>query len=191
MPTGLFLLLDDELLLGIVFAGAPEVPGEAITSVSVGGPGKRGPSVYYVPFHQREDDIEEQVADAVRELQLQQLAAARGTALANRLEQKRIDDARALSLMSAQRSRAMASDPLHRPQPVTAASLKKRLRQERERPSILPQEMRDDLAKMQRDAALEAANKAREEKKRREEEIRQTRLKNLEKARKAKAKKRK
>jgi hypothetical protein len=122
------------------------------------------------------------------EAMLQQLTEARGVQQANRLYDKRIEDARALSMLSMQRQNRIAADPLHRPLPTTAASMQKQLRQERERPSILPKNMQDDLLKMKRDAALQEANRVREENKRREEEIRQTRLKNLEKARKAKKK---
>ena len=150
-----------------------------------GGRGKRRPSVYHVPFHPREDDIEEQLERAAHEAMLQQLTEARGVARANREYEKRGEDARALSLLSAQRSRAIGSDPLHRPLPVTAASLQKHLRQERERPSVLPKNMQDELLHMKRDAALQEANRVREEKKKREEEIRQKRLQNLAKARKA------
>jgi hypothetical protein len=45
--------------------------------------------------------------------------------------------------------------------------------------------MQDELLHMKRDAALQEANRVREEKKKREEEIRQKRLQNLAKARKA------
>ena len=159
--------------------------GEFAPEVPQGGRGKRHPSVYHVPFHPSEDDTEEQLERAAHEAMLQQLTEARGVARANREYEKRGEDARALSLLSAQRSRAIGSDPLHRPLPVTAASLQKHLRQERERPSVLPKNMQDELLHMKRDAALQEANRVREEKKKREEEIRQKRLQNLAKARKA------
>jgi predicted Holliday junction resolvase-like endonuclease len=179
MIEEVFLFEADPFVVILIALGefSPEVPH--------GGRGKRRPSVYHVPFHPREDDIEEQLERAAHEAVLQQLTEARGVARANREYEKRGEDARALSLLSAQRSRAIGSDPLHRPLPVTAASLQKHLRQERERPSILPKNMQDDLLHMKRDAALQEANRVREEKKKREEEIRQKRLQNLAKARKA------
>jgi hypothetical protein len=119
---------------------------------------------------------------------LQQLAEARGVALANRLEQRRIEDARALSLLSMQRQNRIDDDPLHRPVPVQAATLQKQLRQERTPGDILPQSMKDELLYMKQRAALEEANRVKAEKKAREEEIQRTRVKNLEKARKAKRK---
>jgi predicted Holliday junction resolvase-like endonuclease len=159
--------------------------GEFAPEVPQGGRGKRHPSVYHVPFHPREDDIEDQLAEAAHEAMLQQLVEARGVQRATREYDKRIEDARSLSLLSAQRNAAIAHDPLHRPLPTAAASLQKHLKQERERPSILPKNMQDELLRMKRDAALQEANRVREEKKKREEEIRQKRLQNLAKARKA------
>jgi hypothetical protein len=154
-----------------------------------GGRGKPRPSPYWPPPRYREDDIEEQLERAAHEAMLQQLAEARGVALAQRLEQKRIEDARALSMLSMQRQNRIDADPLHRPTPVQAATLQKQLRRERERGDILPQNMKDDILRMKREAALEEANRVRAEKKQREEEIQRTRLKNLEKARKARRKK--
>jgi hypothetical protein len=154
-----------------------------------GGRGKLHPSVYHVPFHPREDDIEEQLERMAHLAMLQQLTEARGTQAAQRLYDKQIADARALAMLSMQRQNRIDGDPLHRQTPVTAASLQKQLKQERERPSILPKNMQDDLLKMKRDAALQEANRVRAENKRREDEIQRTRLENLEKARKARRKK--
>jgi hypothetical protein len=191
MLEELFLLLDDDLFLGVLGLGFPPAapPVEIVQVPAAGGRAHPRPSVYYVPFHPREDDIEEQLEQAAHLAMLQQLTEARGVQAAQRLYDKRIEDARALSLLSARRNATMAADPLHRPQPVTAASLQKQLKQERERPSILPKNMQDDLLKMKRDAALQEANRVRTENKRREEEIQRTRLANLEKARKARKKK--
>lgn len=180
MIEEVFLFEDDPFIL-VLYA-----LGEFSPEVLSGGRGKPHPSVYYVPLHPREDDIEEQLERMAHVAMLQQLAEARGVQRANREYDKRIEDARALSMLSLQRQNRIDNDPLHRPAPATAASLQKHLKQERERPSILPKNMQDELLKMKRDAALEEANRVRSENKRREEEIRQTRLKNLEKARKAK-----
>jgi len=157
-----------------------------VPEVVVGGRGKRHPSIYHVPFHPREDDIEEQLERMAHEAMLQRMAEARGVQRATREYDKRIEDARALSMLSLQRQNRIDADPLHRPMPVAAASLQKHLKQERERPSILPQPMKDALTQMKRDAALQEANRVREEKKRREEETYKTRLANLKKARKVK-----
>ena len=181
-PDADFLVLFD--ILGLEFLDE-EVEVERAFIVTAGGHRR---SVYYVPFHPREDDIEEQLERMAHEAMLQQLTEARGVQRAKREYDKRIEDARALSMLSLQRQNRIDGDPLHRQLPVAAASMQKHLKQERERPSILPKNMQDDLLKMRRDAALQEANRVRAENKQREEEIRQTRLKNLERARKAKKK---
>lgn len=176
-------LFEGDLSFVVLYAEGEFTPEQA--------PGRRGRprrQEYYPHLRQREDDIEEQLERAAREAMLQQLAEARGVALANRLEQKRIEDARAMSMLSMQRQNRIDADPLHRSVPVQAATMQKQLRQEREKGDILPQEMKDGLLRMKQDAALEEANRVRAEKKAREEEIQRTRLKNLKKARKAKRK---
>jgi len=152
------------------------------------GFGRRRPSVYYVPFHQREDDLDEQLEDAAREAMLQQLAEARGVAAANRLYQKQIDDSRRLSLLSAQRNAAVMQDPLHRFLPKAGATAQKEIKAQRVTAPHLPPPVKDKMDGLRRDAALADAQAAAEAKRKREEEIRQTRLKNLAKARKAKRK---
>lgn len=177
-------LFEDEPFVVILYAAGEFAPGPL-----PGGRGKPRPSPYWPPPQPSEDDIEEQLAQVEYLAMLQRLGAARGVKLAQRLYQKGIDDARALSLLSAQRNAAIAADPLHRPRPMTAASLQKHLREEREKPNVLPPGMGEKLAQMKRDAALEEANRVQQEKRQREEEIRKNRLANLEKARKARQKK--
>lgn len=151
----------------------------------VGGRGRWHPAIYRHPLRQREDDIEEQLEDAARLAMLQQLVEARGVQRAKREYEKRIEDARALSLMSAQRNAAVARDPLHRPLPVAAATFKKELGEERRPGNVLSPEQKLKLETMQRDGALAAANTARDAERERQEQIKRTRLDNLKKARKA------
>src|SRR4030042_1528378 len=96
-------------------------PGEFTPEPIPGGRGRPRPSVYPIPFHPREDDIEEQLERAAHEAMLQQLTEARGVQHAKRLYDKQIEDARALSLLSAQRSAAISNDPLHRPKNLEKA----------------------------------------------------------------------
>jgi hypothetical protein len=184
MIEDVFLLEEDASFVTLLAEGESPVEEAEQAWIFV----SRRPSVYHVPYHKRDDDLDEQLEDAAREAMLQQLAEARGVAAANRMYEKRIEDQRALSLLSAQRNAAVSRDPLHRPLPTAAASAQKDLKAQRATEPHMPERVRGELDTARRDAALADAQAASEAKRKREEEIRQARLKNLEKARKARRK---